>query len=174
MLQRNRALRLAGFIGLLLAGTACVTCFWFRADASRINVILVTLDTTRADRIGCYGYGAARTPALDELAKSGALFEQARTPCPLTLPAHASILTGLYPPEHGLHVNEARDASGMTFRCLQNFCRMPITTRAHSWRLTSSIPDSDSIAGLTCMRISLRPPHPVTPCRISNATAAWS
>jgi arylsulfatase A-like enzyme/Tfp pilus assembly protein PilF len=71
----------------------------------RPNVLLVTLDTTRADRLGCYGYAPALTPALDALAARGVLFERAYTPAPLTLPSHASLMTGLYPPEHGLLVN---------------------------------------------------------------------
>jgi arylsulfatase A-like enzyme/Tfp pilus assembly protein PilF len=71
----------------------------------RPNVLLVTLDTTRADRLGCYGYVPALTPTLDALAAHGVLFERAYTPAPLTLPSHASMMTGLYPPEHGLLVN---------------------------------------------------------------------
>jgi arylsulfatase A-like enzyme/Flp pilus assembly protein TadD len=70
-----------------------------------LNVLLISLDTTRADRLGCYGYQAALTPALDALAAGGTLFEQAFTSCPQTLPAHASLFTGLEPPEHGVRVN---------------------------------------------------------------------
>jgi arylsulfatase A-like enzyme/Tfp pilus assembly protein PilF len=69
------------------------------------NVLLITLDTTRADRIGCYGHVPARTPALDELAARGVLFDRAMAQVPLTLPSHATILTGRYPREHGLRVN---------------------------------------------------------------------
>jgi arylsulfatase A-like enzyme/predicted negative regulator of RcsB-dependent stress response len=76
-----------------------------RQRAGRVNILLITLDTTRADRLGCYGYRDALTPALDKLAARGVLFENAYTPIPITLPAHTSILTGLYPPEHGLHTN---------------------------------------------------------------------
>lgn len=65
----------------------------------------MTLDTTRADHIGCYGYPLALTPGLDSLASNGVTFERAYTPVPLTLPSHTSMLTGLYPPEHGLHIN---------------------------------------------------------------------
>lgn len=75
------------------------------SDRFRPNVLLITLDTTRADRIGAYGYGSARTPVLDQLAKEGVLFERAYAPIPLTLPSHASVMTGLYPPEHGLRTN---------------------------------------------------------------------
>src|SRR5262245_53726597 len=71
----------------------------------RPNVLLITLDTTRADRLGCYGCATALTPALDALAAQGVLFERAFTPAPLTLPSHASMMTGLYPREHGLITN---------------------------------------------------------------------
>ena len=69
------------------------------------SFLLVTLDTTRADRIGAYGYDAAETPALDALADRGVLFERAYTPAPITLPSHASMLTGLYPRTHGVRDN---------------------------------------------------------------------
>lgn len=71
----------------------------------KLNVLLVTLDTTRADHIGCYGHAEALTPAVDALARDGVLFERAYATVPLTLPSHASILTGLYPPENGIHIN---------------------------------------------------------------------
>lgn len=69
------------------------------------SLLLVTLDTTRADRLGCYGHGAARTPNLDRLASRGTRFDRAYAHVPLTLPTHASLLTGTLPPEHGLHDN---------------------------------------------------------------------
>ena len=69
------------------------------------NVLLITLDTTRADRIGAYGYGPAETPRLDRLASEGVLFETAITPTAFTLPSHSSIMTGLYPPYHGMRLN---------------------------------------------------------------------
>ncbi len=67
-------------------------------------MLLVTLDTTRADALGAWG-GAARTPVLDGLAARGVRFAEALTPVPLTLPAHASLLTGLDPNQHGLRDN---------------------------------------------------------------------
>jgi len=69
------------------------------------NVLLLTLDTTRADRLGCYGYGAIQTPTLDRLADEGVLFWRATAVTPITLPSHASILTGLYPRRHGVRSN---------------------------------------------------------------------
>ncbi|MEW6381114.1 MAG: sulfatase-like hydrolase/transferase [bacterium] len=69
------------------------------------NLVLITIDTLRADHLGCYGYRKSRTPAIDALARQGILFRQAFSPVPLTLPSHASILTGLYPPVHGIRDN---------------------------------------------------------------------
>ncbi|MDP9323467.1 MAG: sulfatase-like hydrolase/transferase, partial [Acidobacteriota bacterium] len=71
----------------------------------RLNLIVVTLDTTRADRIGAYGAHDVETPAVDRLASEGVLFEQAVSVAPLTLPAHSSIFTGKFPPEHGVRDN---------------------------------------------------------------------
>lgn len=71
-----------------------------------LNLVVVTLDTTRADRIGAYGRPtAATTPTFDRLAREGVLFEQAMTSAPLTLPAHATMFTGSFPPQHGLRDN---------------------------------------------------------------------
>ncbi|HXV77504.1 MAG TPA: sulfatase-like hydrolase/transferase [Candidatus Polarisedimenticolaceae bacterium] len=76
-----------------------------RGAATGYNVLLVTLDTTRADRLGCYGGEWVETPALDALAASGVVFAEAVTVAPVTAPSHASMLTGLYPPSHGLRTN---------------------------------------------------------------------
>jgi arylsulfatase A-like enzyme/tetratricopeptide (TPR) repeat protein len=70
-----------------------------------LNLLVITLDTTRADRLGCYGFRDVATPSLDRLASEGVLFEQATTTAPLTLPAHSSIFTGRFPPEHGVRDN---------------------------------------------------------------------
>ncbi len=69
------------------------------------NVLVITLDTTRADRIGCYGYGKAKTPNLDRLAQMGVKFENAYCQIPLTLPSHCTIFTGTYPLYHGVRNN---------------------------------------------------------------------
>jgi arylsulfatase A-like enzyme/Flp pilus assembly protein TadD len=81
----------------------------FRAyrPPTRYNILLITLDTTRADRLGCYGYDKADTPTLDRLAANGALFERAYSSVPITLPSHTTIMTGLHPPEHGLRLNDS-------------------------------------------------------------------
>jgi tetratricopeptide (TPR) repeat protein len=74
-------------------------------------VVLISIDTLRADRLPAYGYGAGRTPALDAFAREAVLFADAYSHAPLTLPAHASMLTGLLPPRHGV-----RDNVGFTLR----------------------------------------------------------
>ena len=73
----------------------------------RMNLVVVTIDTLRADRLGCYGYSTADTPNLDRLAARGALFENAVCQTPLTAPSHASIFTGTYPTVH-----KVRDTGG--------------------------------------------------------------
>jgi len=67
----------------------------------RPNLVLITLDTTRADHLGAYGYAEARTPNLDRFAAEGVLYEHAYATSSWTLPSHASILTGLLPMQHG-------------------------------------------------------------------------
>jgi choline-sulfatase len=74
------------------------------ATVGRPSILLVTLDTTRADAIGPEAVGV-QTPAFDALAARGRRFRQAYTPIPETLPAHSSIMTGLYPAGHGIHEN---------------------------------------------------------------------
>ncbi len=69
------------------------------------NLVLVTLDTTRADRLGAYGFAQAATPHLDRLAAEGVLFTRAVATTSTTLPTHASILTGLHPFRHGARAN---------------------------------------------------------------------
>lgn len=72
---------------------------------SRWNVLLVTFDTTRADRIGCYGNERIQTPTLDGLAADGVRFARALSAVPITAPSHSTILTGRYPIAHGVRDN---------------------------------------------------------------------
>src|SRR6476620_4748525 len=72
------------------------------------RVVLVTIDTLRADHVGVSGYGAARTPTLDRLARDGVRFDRAYATAPITLTSHASLMTGRYPPGHGARHNGVR------------------------------------------------------------------
>jgi len=69
------------------------------------NILIITLDTTRRDRFSCYGFDKPTTPHIDSLAADGVIFEKGFTPIPVTLPAHATILTGFYPYQHGVRNN---------------------------------------------------------------------
>lgn len=69
------------------------------------GVVIVSLDTTRADRLPAYGFASVSTPTLDRLAREGVVFEDAESVAPLTLTAHTSLFTGLYPPHHGVRDN---------------------------------------------------------------------
>lgn len=91
---------LAAWLGVLFAA-GC------GGDAGPPNVLLVTIDTCRADHLGPYSERVSWTPALDALAARGVTFDQATAPVPLTLPSHCSILTGLYPDRHGVRDNGA-------------------------------------------------------------------
>jgi arylsulfatase A-like enzyme/Flp pilus assembly protein TadD len=70
-------------------------------EYSDYNLMIITLDTTRADRLGYYGYDKIQTPALDRLATGGVYFTQAFAPNPTTLPSHGGIMSGLFPFHHG-------------------------------------------------------------------------
>lgn len=72
---------------------------------SDLNLLIFTLDTTRSDHIGCYGYPSINTPNIDFVANEGILFQNATSQSPLTLPSHSSIFTGTYPPFHGVKDN---------------------------------------------------------------------
>lgn len=67
------------------------------------NVVLITIDTLRADHVGCYGYKRVKTPNIDSLAADGARFERAFSVVPVTLPSHTTMLTGTYPMLSGMH-----------------------------------------------------------------------
>lgn len=80
----------------------------------RHNVVLIMLDTVRADHLSCYGYARPTSPHLDRLAQQGVLFEDAIAPTSWTLPSLASVLTGLLPHQHGADWTEAMSAQPMT------------------------------------------------------------
>src|SRR6476659_8010889 len=67
------------------------------------DVVIITIDTLRADHLGCYGYNQIRTPNIDALAGDSARFARAYTPVPVTLPSHTAIFTGSYPMLSGMH-----------------------------------------------------------------------
>jgi arylsulfatase A-like enzyme/Tfp pilus assembly protein PilF len=89
----------------LLLVAAVITAWWLRGD-DRVNVLLIIVDTLRADHVGCYGHRSARTPVVDALASGGTRFSCVATAAPVTAPSVATILTSTYPPFHGVRDNE--------------------------------------------------------------------
>jgi len=84
--------------------------------ARDFDLLFITLDTVRADHLSCYGHTSTTTPVIDGLATNGLRFEQVQATAPLTMPSHSSIMTGLYPPRHGVRANGyyVLDASART------------------------------------------------------------
>jgi arylsulfatase A-like enzyme len=96
-LLKRKVLSLALTLLILLIALLLLRIYYFGdLDGSRkLNVVLITLDTTRPDHLGCYGYKDASTPNIDRLAEQAVIFTQAIAPIPITLPSHCSMLTGL-------------------------------------------------------------------------------
>src|SRR5438445_9636148 len=91
------------FKSALLAGLFAIGYAAPAAPTASPNVVFITIDTLRADHLGCYGYKQIRTPNIDALAAHSVRFERAYTPVPVTLPAHTAIFTGTYPALSGMH-----------------------------------------------------------------------
>ncbi|HEX2462618.1 MAG TPA: sulfatase, partial [Vicinamibacterales bacterium] len=105
--MKIRSTAVAALAAAIVIAIALAAVFSLRGSGSPAQgpVILISIDTLRADRLPAYGYTKVRTPAIDALAADGVLFERAYAHVPQTLPAHASILTGLLPFEHGVRDN---------------------------------------------------------------------
>jgi arylsulfatase A-like enzyme len=103
----HRTTRRSLFTSAVIAVIAGVlpACFQEAKTQHPADVLLITIDTLRADALGAYGATDTLTPNIDHLAEKGVVYEAATTPMPLTQPAHASILSGLYPDQHGVLTN---------------------------------------------------------------------
>jgi arylsulfatase A-like enzyme len=88
---------------LVLGGSAALPAL--RPPPTGPNLLLISVDTLRADRLGCYGHADARTPRIDALARGGTLYETVIASAPVTLTATSTLLTGLDPTDHGAHYN---------------------------------------------------------------------
>lgn len=96
----------------------------------RDNILLITIDTLRADHLGCYGYKDIHTPTIDALARDGVRFEHATAQVPLTWPSHAAILTGTYPFQNGVQDFTSRALSPQFQTIAQGLKRRGYTTAA--------------------------------------------
>jgi arylsulfatase A-like enzyme/Flp pilus assembly protein TadD len=113
------------FLAIVVMGAFAVGRRWWSSDSPADGpLILISIDTLRADHLPAYGYTKVRTPNIDALAAAGTTFEHAYTHAPQTLPAHASILSGLLPFEHGV-----RDNIGFTVKPGQWFLQRALHDR---------------------------------------------
>ena len=142
---------LAGLCASALAIIATLPFWPVRAKAAQRgtlpNVLLITIDTLRADHVGAYGYGKAQTPNLDRLADEGVLFSQAIAPATETCPSHTSILTGLYPAQHGTLFNE-----GVVHSDKHSVTAVPEILASRGYRTAAFVSGatlSDAICGLS-------------------------
>ena len=108
-------------VELELAGEGDVACVWGsptivdrQVEPERPNVILVSIDTVRADHMGVYGYALDTTPNIDRFAHSAILFEDMTAQAPYTLPSHVSMFSGQFPSVHGVQGSEDRSSSART------------------------------------------------------------
>ena len=99
-IARSLAWMLAWFAGVCAAGAGTSGCAQ-ESEATRANVLLITLDTTRVDHLGCYGYERDTSPNIDRLAQQSRVYTRAYATSSWTLPTHASLLTGKLPTSHG-------------------------------------------------------------------------
>ena len=129
-------------LGLALV-SAAVVADRNRPVTKKPNVVLITVDTLRADRISGYGYERPTSPHIDRLIADGVRFEEARTIEPLTSPALCSIVTSLYPHEHGSSRNGLRMRQGLP--------SLPKTLQAHGYRTAAFVGNwtlRDKLSGL--------------------------
>lgn len=100
--------RYLALVGLVLAVVLWAAWFFHGPTAlpkEILHIVLISIDTCRADHLSCYGYSPRTTPNIDAIANEAVLFENVVSPVPMTLPAHSSMLTGTTPPYHGVHEN---------------------------------------------------------------------
>jgi arylsulfatase A-like enzyme/Flp pilus assembly protein TadD len=122
---------LAMAIGLLAQG-----CPRSGSSEPPAGIVLITLDTTRADHIGCYGSAVAKTPSLDALAGESVRFDQAMSAVPTTLASHSTMFTGQYPPVHGVRYNGMFKLGDASVTVAERLRHAGFTTAA----ITSSFP----------------------------------
>ena len=105
--MRRSFLIAAAVLFLLIIGIICVlrTRIAYYLKRGSLNVLLISIDTLRADRVGCYGFRDIETPNIDRICKEGVKFENCVAQVPLTLPSHTTVLSGTYPLYHNIRDN---------------------------------------------------------------------
>jgi len=113
-MTNRRTVQIGILLAAMLAVAGCTYWFFFASgdrDSGKDvpefrNIMLISIDTCRADHLSCYGFDQKTTPHIDAVADEGILFTRAHSTNPITLPAHSSMLTGTNPPYHGVHDNQ--------------------------------------------------------------------
>jgi len=136
-----QAALLAVVAAVAISGTA--GCQRSSAPEKPRNVVLISIDTCRADRLGCYGHPGKSTPNVDAVARDGVTFLLAQTTNPITLPAHCSMMTGQIPPDHGVRDNR-------TYRLAASNVTLAEVMREHGYATAAFVGafPLDSIMGL--------------------------
>jgi arylsulfatase A-like enzyme len=120
----------------LAAGIAFFVVLFYgrhREDTPEVrHVILISIDTCRADYLSCYGYPRPTTPNIDQFAREGILFENVISPIPVTLPAHSSMLTGTIPPYHGVHNN-------INYKLAESNLTLPEILKSHGFNTAAIV-----------------------------------
>ncbi len=132
--EARRRVRLASLLAALVV-LGCLAAGCQRASVGTYrdaSVVLISIDTLRADHLPVYGYAAGATPNIDRLAREGIVFQDVYSHCPLTLPSHASMLTGLLPARHGV-----RDNIG--FQLGESHATLATRFRAAGWRTGAAV-----------------------------------
>ncbi|HMC23166.1 MAG TPA: sulfatase-like hydrolase/transferase, partial [Thermoanaerobaculia bacterium] len=127
-----RSLRAGRPLSILFLALAVIGCSKHETVPAA-PVILISVDTLRSDHLPVYGYHGVETPHLDALRRDSILFQRAYSHCPMTLPSHISILTGLLPTEHGVRNNIGYRFDGAKFPTLQK------TLRARGYRTGAAV-----------------------------------
>lgn len=127
-MERRAVKKLILLVGPLatIAALVCLACLFFGTDKDAGNIILISIDTIRADHVSSYGYPFKTTPRIDAFADKAVLFENCFSNIPLTMPAHASMLTGVIPPTHGVQDN-------MSMALSDSVLTLPEILRAHGY-----------------------------------------
>ena len=122
-------------VALIVLGVVVLAAgvWWLLPTRGKIrNVLLISIDTCRADHLSCYGYEHPTTPNIDALAAQGILFENTISPVPLTLPSHSTMLTGAIPPYHGVHLNTG-------YRLADSIVSLPELLQEHGFATGAAI-----------------------------------
>lgn len=144
------------------------------------NIILISLDTVRADHMACYGYGVANTPSLDAFAEKATLWTKAYATAPWTLPSHVSMLTGKYPFAHGAHTFEIKQPGRNVSPLDLEVTTLPEVLQQHGYRTGGFIANKHFLSerfqanqGFDTYHVFKTPTKMATATDVNTKAQAW-